>query len=121
MSTNTRTKNSSPAKERRVFAAKVKCEAILAVWSERRSPSEICRELKVPWQQLNSWQKAAMKGMMEALQPRQSLEQSRGPSLSPRLEKLLCRAEQRVKRQSKLGQRLESIQQSGPTEKTSKN
>lgn len=64
-----------------------KCRAVLAVWTERRRPAEICRELGVPWMVLAEWQKRAMEGMLQALEPRVSLD--KGPALSPRLLALL--------------------------------
>jgi transposase-like protein len=64
-----------------------KCRAVLAVWTERRRPAEICRELGVPWMVLSEWQKRAMEGMLQALEPRVSLD--KGPALSPRLQAML--------------------------------
>lgn len=104
--------------ERRVFPAKIKCEAVLSVWAERRKPSEVCGELGIPWQQLQSWQRQALEAMMERLRPRQEAEQ-RGPALGARVEKLLAKTERRVNRQNKLEKRLETIQKAG-TKPTSK-
>jgi hypothetical protein len=64
-----------------------KCRAVLSVWTERRKPSQICRELQVPWMVLSQWQKRAMEGMLQALEPRVSL--SEGAALSPRLQAML--------------------------------
>jgi len=64
-----------------------KCKAVLSVWTERRRPAEVCRELSVPWMVLSQWQKRAMEGMLQALEPRVSLD--RGPALSPRLLTML--------------------------------
>jgi len=50
--------------------AEEKCRAVLSVWTERRKPGEICRELGVAWSLLNQWQERAMEGMLSALQPR---------------------------------------------------
>src|SRR5512139_118161 len=50
--------------------AEEKCRAVLSVWTERRKPGEICRELGVAWGVLNQWQERAMEGMLMALQPR---------------------------------------------------
>ena len=50
--------------------AEQKCRAVLSVWTERRKPGEICRELGVAWSLLNQWQERAMEGMLSALQPR---------------------------------------------------
>jgi hypothetical protein len=46
-----------------------KCRAVLSVWTERRKPGEVCRELGVDWGILKQWQDRAMEGMLMALQP----------------------------------------------------
>lgn len=78
-----------PEKKRQTtnHGAMEKCRAVLAVWTERRKPAEICREMGVPWMVLSQWQKRAMEGMLQALEPRVRLE--KGPALSPRLQALL--------------------------------
>ena len=50
--------------------AEEKCRAVLSVWTDRRKPGEVCRELGVAWSILNQWQERAMEGMLLALQPR---------------------------------------------------
>src|SRR3990172_2176390 len=69
------------------YGAMEKCTAVLSVWTERRRPAEICRELSIPWMVLSQWQKRAMEGMLQALEPRVSLE--KGAALSPRLQAML--------------------------------
>jgi len=69
------------------YGAMEKCRAVLSVWTERRKPAQICRELTIPWMVLAQWQKRAMEGMLQALEPRVSLD--RGPALSPRLQTML--------------------------------
>lgn len=64
-----------------------KCRAVLSVWTERRKPGQVCRELQIPWMVLSQWQKRAMEGMLQALEPRVSL--SEGAALSPRLLAML--------------------------------
>jgi transposase-like protein len=64
-----------------------KCRAVLSVWTERRKPSAVCRELGVKWMILKHWQNRALEGMLRALEPRRSAEQ--GTELSPRLQSLL--------------------------------
>lgn len=89
-------------KERRQpkqYNASQKAQAVLSVWTERRKPLEICRELGVGWTILDQWQKRAMEGMLQALEPNVNLEN--GPALSPRLQSLLSR-----KRQSKTTEKL---------------
>ena len=69
--------------------AEHKCRAVLSVWTERRKPGEVCRELGVAWSLLNQWQERAMEGMLMALQPRVVVE--KGVALNPRLAVLLER------------------------------
>ena len=91
-----------PRKERTVHSAREKCRAVLAVWTQRRRPAEICKELNVPANLLSSWQERALEGMLQALEPRMRRETERGPLLTPRLEKLLerklARLESRISR-----------------------
>ena len=67
--------------------AQEKCQAVLALWTERRKPGEVCREMGVAWSVLQQWQDRAMEGILLALQPRVQVE--RGVALSPRLAVLL--------------------------------
>jgi len=76
-----------------------RCRAVLSVWTEQRTPSEVCKELSVPWAVLQSWQKRAMEGMLQALEPRVRLE--RGAALSPRLQVLLAEREKELLTQQK--------------------
>jgi hypothetical protein len=57
------------------------------LWTERRKPGEICREMGVTWGVLQQWQDRAMEGVLLALQPRVQVE--RGVALNPRLAVLL--------------------------------
>jgi len=70
--------------------AEEKCRAVLSVWTERRKPGEVCRELGVTWSLLNEWQERAMGGMLLALQPR-VLTIEKTLALSSRLAVLLER------------------------------
>jgi transposase-like protein len=69
--------------------AEQKCRAVLSVWTEKRKPGEVCRELGVAWSLLSQWQERAMEGMLMALQPRVPVD--KGVALSPRLAVLLER------------------------------
>jgi len=69
--------------------AEEKCRAVLSVWTERRKPGDICRELGVAWSLLNQWQERAMEGMLLALQPRVAVD--KGVALNSRLAVLLER------------------------------
>lgn len=83
-----KTTNKSERKRQTVnYGAMEKCRAVLSVWTERRRPGEICRELSIPWMMLAHWQRRAMEGMLQALEPRVSLD--KGPALSARLQAML--------------------------------
>ena len=69
--------------------AKEKCRAVLSVWTERRKPGEVCRELGIAWMVLNQWQERAMEGMLVALQPRAAVDKA--VALNSRLAVLLER------------------------------
>ena len=69
------------------YGALEKCQAVLLLWTERRKPAEICRELSIPWMVLAQWQNRALEGMLQALEPRVNLD--KGPALSPRLQAML--------------------------------
>jgi hypothetical protein len=85
-----------------------KCRAVLSVWTEKRKPSEICKELGVKWTVLMHWQNRAMEGMLQALEPRRNL--SKGVALSPRLQVMLAQREKNLLVRSALkpGNRLEA-------------
>jgi hypothetical protein len=57
--------------------------------TDRCRPTEVCRQLKVPWITFNHWQHWAMEGMLQALEPRVNL--TKGEAFSPRLQQLLQR------------------------------
>jgi len=69
--------------------AKEKCRAVLSVWTEKRKPADVCRELGVAWSILNQWQERAMEGMLLALQPRVAVDKA--VALNLRLAVLLER------------------------------
>ena len=83
------TENKKGVRKASIHTAEEKCRAVLSVWTERRKPGEVCRELGVTWNLLNQWQDQAMEGMFLALQPRVSVE--REVALNPRLAVLLER------------------------------
>jgi hypothetical protein len=99
------------------YGAMEKCRAVLSIWTERRKPSEVCRELSVPWMVLAQWQKRAMEGMLHALEPRVSLE--KGPALSPRLQAMLEKKRLTLLTstvQGRLEKRLSKAQEAGKME-----
>jgi transposase-like protein len=75
----------------RQYSALEKCRAVLAVWTERRSVSEICKELGVSWTHLSNWQDKALAGMVKALETRRRDREQKPPALSERLQKLLAK------------------------------
>ena len=89
--------------------AEEKCQAVLTLWTERRKPGEICREMGVTWGVLQQWQDRAMEGMLLALQPRVQVE--RGIALNPRLAVLLEK-KSRTGLMKGLDRRLKKLQKS---------
>ena len=75
-------------RQRKLISAQEKCRAVLAVWVEERTASEVCRQMGIRSGLFTQWQAAAMEGMLSALEPtRRKVEPGR--ALSPRLQKLL--------------------------------
>lgn len=72
------------------YDVRTKCAAVLSVWSERRRPAEVCRELGIPWGMLSAWQNRAMEGMLQGLSPKKS-PGDRPAALNPLLEQRLAR------------------------------
>ncbi len=100
------------------YSAQDKAQAILAVWTERCKPAEVCREMNVNWITFNHWQQRAMEGMLQALEARVNL--ARGEVLSPRLQALLLNRQKAVSTR-KLAQRLEQIQLAKAPESAAQN
>ncbi len=71
------------------YNAAQRAEAVLKIWAERQKPAEICREMRITWTILNQWEKRAMEGMLQALEPHVHLD--KGPALSSRLQNLLAK------------------------------
>jgi len=86
-----------------------KCRAVLSVWTEKRKPAAVCRDLGVKWTILMHWQNRALEGMLQALEPRVRLEE--GPCLSPRLQALLRR--KREEPSERLARRLDGVARRG--------
>ena len=98
-------------KERAAHSAKERCEAVLAIWTERRRPAQVCRRLGVSEGILMSWQDRALKGMLEALEPQKRLMDSEGPLMPAKLERKLARqAAVREGRAARLQERLAKLQ-----------
>ena len=97
-------------KREKEHTAQEKSRAVLSLWTEKRKPGELCRELGVSWAQLNAWQERAMEGMLLALQPRiASVEKTM--VLSRRLAVLLERKSKGMAMKG-LEQRLARLQRS---------
>ena len=88
---NNAEKNIKNPKEQATYSAQQKCQAVLAVWTGRRRPSDVCRDLNVSSNRLQAWQERAMEGMLKALEPRTRRQEDRGPILADRLQKMLER------------------------------
>jgi hypothetical protein len=90
-----------------------KCRAVLSVWTEKRKPAAVCRDMGIKWTILMHWQNRALEGMLQALEPRRNLEL--GTALSPRLQTLLDHREKNLQArsagrlESRLSSRLEAI------------
>ncbi len=96
--------------ESRPFTAPQRVQAVLAVWTERRRPTEVCRELAITPKVLFQWETRALSGMLQALEAQTWREA--GPALSPKLERLLARqARDRQRRLARLEQRLTKLQE----------
>lgn len=57
-------------KTRRVFDPKQKITAVLSIWTEQKTLSQVCSELKINWSLIDRWQNQAMEGMLSALSPK---------------------------------------------------
>ena len=104
------TTNAKPERKKRTttppHSAPEKVQAVLAVWTERCKPAEVCRQLNINWITFHHWQRRAMEGMLQALESRVNL--SRGDALSPRLQTLL-QHQQRTMNVARLSHRLEQV------------
>ena len=78
----------NPGRQCKLISARDKCRAVLAVWVEQRTASEVCRQMGIRSGLFHQWQEAAMEGMLSALEPTRRKE-APGLALSPRLQKLL--------------------------------
>ena len=84
------TTQEEPKAER--YGAQEKCRAVLAMWSERKKASVLCRELAISQALLWQWQDRALSGMLAALEPKGGREGSvMGPALAPQVRRLLER------------------------------
>lgn len=107
-------KTGAKKRTRRSFSAEQKTRAVLSLWTERRKPAQICRELSITASLLELWQKKALEAIIVAMEP------DRGPQvraeLPPRIEKILDRQTSGVPL-TKLARRLEQAQDARPARK----
>lgn len=78
-------------KASRVLSAKQKSQTVLALWSGRRSPASLMKELGVTWGAIHDWERRALSGMLTALDPKWKESPAAAESLPPRVEKLMER------------------------------
>lgn len=78
-------------KPQRLFGAKEKSQAVLSLWSGRRSASALMRELSVPWGALHGWELRAIQGILTALDPDWKQTKEAVSNLPLRVEKLIER------------------------------
>jgi transposase-like protein len=79
------------AAEQDRYGAVEKCRAVLAVWTEKKKASGLCREMGVSASLFSQWQVRALSGILEALEPRGAREGSEGPALPVSVKRLLDR------------------------------
>ncbi len=97
-------------KEPRPCTAPQRAQAVLAVWTERRRPVEVCRELAITEKVLSHWEQRALSGMLQALEA--PTRRETGPALSPKLERLLAQqAARQAGRMARLEKRLAKLQE----------
>ena len=80
----------TPVRRRRTrtYSAKEKSQAVLSLWSGRRSAASLMKAMDVPWAVLNHWEKRALAGMLSALDPTWQ-QTTQSSNLPPRVERLL--------------------------------
>ena len=111
----TTSKPKKTRQEKKSYTTMEKSQAVLSIWSERRTVMEVCTELDVSYPVIQKWQTVALEGMIQALSPK-AKDQELPPALSSRLGRML---ERRVNggakpaRDGHLDQRLKSIQKDG--------
>ena len=76
-------------RQQRMYSAKEKSQAVLALWSGRRSAAAVMKEMEIPWGMLNGWEKRAINGMLTALDPTWKQPEEGQLKLPVRLERLM--------------------------------
>jgi len=80
-------------RERKVFGAREKAEAVLSVWSGRRGPGAASRALGISQTLLGNWERRALEGMMRGLGVEVGEVPNPEGTLGKRLERLLAQGE----------------------------
>lgn len=94
---------------RRVFDPQQKITAVLSIWTERRTASQVCQELSISPTLLGQWQNLAIEGMLKSLDPK---KKDPLPPLNHRLSRLIEKKLSGPK--GRLEKRLQKIQQAKP-------
>ena len=101
---------STAKKEPLPYTAQQRVQAVLALWTERRRPADLCQELAISPKVLAHWEERALAAMLQALETPTRREPA--PALSPKLARLLARqALQQQGRMAKLEKRLAKLQE----------
>jgi len=72
----------------RIYSAKEKSQAVLSLWSGRRTTAALMKTMDVPWAMLNNWEKRALTGMLSALDPTWQ-QPAQSSALPSRVERLI--------------------------------
>jgi transposase-like protein len=95
---------------RRVFDPQQKITAVLSIWTERRTASQVCQELSISPTLLGQWQNLAIEGMLTALDPKQK---DPLPPINHRLSRLI--EKKLAGPNGRLEKRLKALQKANPT------
>ena len=98
---------------RRTFDPQQKITAVLSVWTERRTPAQVCQEMDISPALLGQWQNLAIEGMLKSLDP---TKKDPLPPLNHRLTRLIDKKLNGSGR--KLQERLKAIQDRKPVSAT---
>lgn len=94
---------------RRIFDPQQKITAVLSIWSERRTSTQVCQELEISPTLLGQWQNLAIEGMLKALDPK---KRDPVPPLNHRLSRLI--EKKLAGPNGRLGKRLKTLQKANP-------
>ena len=94
---------------RRVFEPQQKITAVLSIWTERRTSSQVCQELSISPTLLGQWQNLAIEGMLKALDP---TKKDPLPPINHRLSRLI--EKKLAGPNGRLEKRLKALQKANP-------